>query len=266
MRVKYRGHSYELPFFRALGYHLREAWFPFRRLLRAIKRTVGFLGSWVSTLIVFVPICIGVFYILLCKEIICFNTAIVEFISIFLGSFLLLAIKEIRDSEARRRMVLRKQWEYYSSWCYELVDVLQDFFCHLGLTICSYAFLNSTDDWESAFQSSTRTVSSPEKIGIDIEQINNINVIIIDTARDVGFIDWDVERANEYAKEIKRLTEKLSKDLKSNCSILQDADYLGKQVVALLGLVRRPWRYRNDMAHRELVERYLDQYGVRIEM
>lgn len=266
MRVKYRGYSYELPLFRALGYYLREAWFPFRRFLRAIKRTVGYLGSWASTLTVFVPICVAVFYVLLYKEIICFNNAVVELISIFLGSFLLLAIKEIRDTEARRRMVLRKQWEYYSSWCYEFVYILRDFFRHLGLKICSYTFLNSIDDWEAAFLSSTRTTSSPESLSSEIERINYINTVIIDTARDVGFIDWDVERANECAKEIKRLAEKLSRNLQSNGSIPQDAYFLGKQAVALLGLVRRPWRYRNDMAHRMLAERYLDLYGIRIEV
>lgn len=264
MRVKYKGYYYELPLFRAFGFYLRSAWFPFRRFVRAVKRTICSLGSWASTLAVFVPICVIIFSILLLNGMVSLDDAIVELVSIILGSFLLLAIKEIRDFEAKRRTILRRQWEYYDSWRYEFTDTLSDFFRHLGLIIYGYAFLNSVDDWEAAFQNSVNSEPTAEYINGDIEHISEVVASIINTARQEGFIDWNVEQANRLVKEIERFAVELAQNVQSGGSIRREAGLLGECATALLGLVRRPWRYRNDMAHRELMERYLSQYGVRI--
>lgn len=265
MQVKYKGNSYELTLFHAFGFHLKRAWFPLRRFGRAVKRTIYSLGSWISTLAVFVPICIIVFWVLLNKKVIGLNASIIELVSIILGSFLLLAIKEIRDSEAHRRTVLRKQWEYYDSWRYEFVYALKDFLQHLGLKIADYSFLNSLEEWEASFHDSAGVVPSPECLEDDIKVITDCIALVIKTARDEGFVDWDVELANERAKRIEQLANGLARDVRSGETVLDDADNLGKCATALLALVRRPWRYRNDMAHMELIERHLDQYGARIK-
>lgn len=154
----------------------------------------------------FVPICIIVFWILLNKKVIGLNASIIELVSIILGSFLLLAIKEIRDSEAHRRTVLRKQWEYYDSWRYEFVYALKDFLQHLGLKIADYSFLNSLEEWEASFHDSAGVVPSPECLEDDIKVITDCIALVIKTrAMKVlltGMLSWQTSGQRESSNSL----------------------------------------------------------------
>ena len=265
MKVAYRMSSYELPLFRAFGFFCLKAWFPIRRLARAIKRDVVFLAGWITTLLVFIPICIIVFAVLIFSGHLDFDGAIVELVSIILGSFLLLAIKELRDYEAKRRDILRKQWELYVIWRSELTYNLKTFFHHAGVEIKSFVFLESTESWKSAFRESNACDNCPNKLPNDMMQVMTSVNSIINAAREVGFIDWSVEIASNQAHNMQTTLNNITQNSQSD-SVQNQIKCLGNYAVALLGQVRRPWRYGNDMAHRTFVEKYLNQYGVPIEM
>lgn len=264
MRVAHRGISYELPLLLACGYYCRRAWFPLRRLMRAIKRALLSLRGWASTLLVFVPVCIVVFATLIHAGYLTLQNAVVEFVLITLGSFLLLAIKELRDSEAKRGEVLRKQWDYYCKWRYMLADALGDFYRHAGVIIKSYSFLDSLDSWNEAFCAVSVCNPRMEQLDSDLRKVIEITDTITSTAREIGFIDWNTEMANSQAQDMSRTMIGIV-----NAGHLAVDSYeakdLGRSAVVLLGIVRRPWRYRNDMAHHELVQKYLDQHGAPIK-
>lgn len=265
MKVTYRMNSYELPFLRAFGFFCRKTWFPIRRLARAIKRATVFLAGWISTLLVFIPICIIIFAVLIASDYLSVDGAIVELTSIILGSFLLLAIKELHDSEAKRREILRKQWELYVGWRYDLTQCLETFFLHAGVDIKVFAFLDSMESWKSALRESNACVDCPHELSNDMMQIMEIVNTIIDSAREVGFIDWNVEIASNQAQNMRRAMNNIAQNCQSDSAQCQ-IEYLGNCAVVLLGQVRRPWRYGNDMAHQTLIRKYLEQYGVPIEM
>lgn len=265
LRVTYCMSSYELPLFRAFGFFCRKAWFPFRRLLRAIKRVFFSLIGWISTLVVFIPLCVAVFAFLIRCNFLVLNEAVIEFVSIILGSFVLLAIKELRDSEAKRREALRKQWDHYCRWRFDLTYALGNFFSHIGVRIEGYSFLDSMESWENACNSASACAPCPDECFGDLEQVMTVVYAIIDTAREVGFIDWNAEAASNYAQNISNImTDFVQGNQTDHAQFHIDA--LGSYAVALLAQVRRPWRYRNDMAHKALIEKYLDQHGILIKM
>lgn len=100
MIVKYGYRRYEMTIGRAFSFKLQKLWFPWRRFLRAVKRCLLSLRSWAPVLAVFIPIAVLVLLILFRVGLISAGGAIVEFALIFLGSFMLLAIREIRERKA----------------------------------------------------------------------------------------------------------------------------------------------------------------------
>lgn len=127
MQIKYNNSQYEMTLFDGIRFWAMAAWFPIRRLLRVGKRSVLYLRNWISTLIVFLPICLVAFHLLLrFGQFSRPEEANVELVIILLGSVGLLAIKEFRDSEVMRHQKLKQQWESYINCQYELTEHFMD--------------------------------------------------------------------------------------------------------------------------------------------
>lgn len=268
MRIRFEGDSYEMTMFRATLFHVQHAWFPIRRFLRAVKRAAKSLASWGSTLLLFIPIFVGVLSGLVWWQLIKLPEAISEFCLLLLGSFLLLAIKEVRDREIRRHSILKKQWSFYSEWYQELLVSLLRLARCMGIDIQGrHDFLDSGDNVDVVIGSAT---SFEPDISDCLELLNRIYLIVStipSIAREFEFVDWDAFDGSGY------LFQHIQSQMES-FPPLEDVDFEQKiswfrdfalSILHLLALVRRPWRYRNDVARRELLLRYVRKYGVLYE-
>ncbi len=265
MKIRFENNSYELPFFRAISFHFQRAWFPARRLLRAVKRAVKSLASWGSTLLLFVPIFVVVLSGLVWWQFIKVPEAISEFCLLLLGSFLLLAIKEVRDREIRRHAVLKKQWSFYSEWHQELLASLLRLAECMGINIQGrYNFLDSDDNVDVVIGSASAIEPDVSRCSELLNRIRDIVSTIPSIARDFEFVDWDAFGGSRYLfqsiqSQIESLPPLGEVDFEDKITWFRD---LALSILHLLAIIRRPWRYRNDMAHRELLLRYVGMYGV----
>lgn len=268
MRIRFEGDSYEMTIFHGLLFHLQHAWFPVRRLLRAVKRSAKSLASWGSTLLLFIPIFVGVLSGLVWMRFIKLSEAITEFCLLLLGSFLLLAIKEVRDREIRRHVILKKQWSFYSEWHQELLVSLLRLAKCMGIDISGrYDFLDSRGNIDAAINLAIAIEPNISHCSDFLTRINEIVSAIPNIAREFEFVDWDAFGGSGY----------LFQDIRSQIESfppLGDSSFeirvswlrgLAFSVLQLLALIRRPWRYRNDVARRELLSRYVQKYGVLYE-
>lgn len=268
MRIRFENNSYEMTTACAILFYVQNAWFPARRFLRAIKRAVKSLASWGSTLLLFIPIFVGVLSGLVWWRIIAVPEAISEFFLLLLGSFLLLAIKEVRDGEIRRHATLKKQWSFYSEWHQELLVSILRLAKSMGINIQGrHDFLDSDDAINAAISCATATDPDAARCS---EFLSNIYVTVSTiptTARDIQFVDWDAFDGSRYLfQDIQSRIESfpsLEKDsFETRVSWLRS---LAVSILHLLALVRRPWRYRNDLARRKLILRYVQKHGVPYE-
>lgn len=268
MKITHRGMEYEMSFVHAIGLELHRAWFPLRRLLRAGKRALHRLSSWASTLLLFIPICLLVLAGLTYSGVLNIGDAVTEFASILLGSFLLLAIKEIRDSESDRGGILRQQWALYSRWKNALTRSLLHVARCVGCEIKDWEILNSTDCLDKAIASIRflRAQNGEWERGKMDEELFDISETIremAEQARVIGFIDWNPSAASRW--EFDNLSYQINSISEAHLwgpDAKEQVRSLAYALLCLLALVRRPWRYRNDIARRELIDRYVERYGV----
>ena len=258
-----------MTFSHGVGYKFRKAWFPWKRFLRALKRAVLSLKTWVSTLTLFIPLAGLILLILVYAGLFCAVEAVKEFVLILLGSFLLLAIKEIRDSEARRKQILKSQWSYYCRWKSELTQHLISIAKCMGYTIRNWQLLSSQTEVDNVFSALTpnemqNSCDAQEEYEHHICEIRNIANQILQQAERSEFIDWDSARASYLVFD--EICEQIN-TLKANWPERDTTQLkiLSRELNEALALVRRPWRYRNDMAHKELLTRYVEQYGVKYQ-
>lgn len=265
MRISFKHTPYEMTLFDGMRFRIIAAWFPLRRLLRAIKRAVIYLKTWIATLILFLPICLAVYYLLLRFHIFLRpEDAVIELVSILLGSIALLAIKEFHDSEAIRRQKLQQQWESYTNCQFEFTGALHNLANIAGIIFDgTYYVLTSSKSCNDAFTTyhATNPTFDKDAIHANLSRITQAADSLLDDALRIGFIDWDYSEVKD--NRYKHLCEEIANVERHSDNSLDNNDvlFLANRMVDFLAAARRPWRYRNDIAHKKLLERFLEEHG-----
>lgn len=270
MKISFEHTAYEMTLSDGIRFRIIAAWFPFRRLLRTIKRAFLYLKTWISTLVLFLPICLIVYYLLLRFHIFeRTGDAIVELVSILLGSVALLAIKEFRDSEVLRHWKLQQQWGSYTNCQYELTRALHNLATIAGIQFNSeYLVLSSSDTCRNAINSYSNISPSFDKNALHANLLKIKSAInsLMDEALRIGFIDWDYADVKNYRykcifETIEKIEHRLDASLTNILLSKNDVLSLAQQMMYFLAAARRPWRYRNDIARKKLLKRFLEEHG-----
>lgn len=268
MRVTYKGNKYELPLLCGMVFKIRQLWFPIRRMERAARRTVLELRGWLVTLLVFIPIGAAILSVMVALGCMELESAITEFVLMLVGSVLLLTIKETRDNAARRKAVLVEQWKYYANCRSSLNANLCDLFHALGLSVDQWDMLASRERLRKTLSNATCS-----DVSIDDNALEEIIQSIIDTVGryiDLSikneWIDWDGDEASFIFESC--LPRSLSEVRRNSKRGFEDRKYalngLLDDLLRFVAILRRPWRYPVDVAHNQLLEKYLERQGVRM--
>ena len=246
---------------------MRDSWFGRRRFLRAAKRCIFSLKGWGVTLFVFAPIALLVMWVSILFSLINWEGALFEILSISLGSFLLLAIKEVRDAEKNRHERLIYQYKYYSNFrsgitqaTIELLRSLEyegfgwEAYNNYDSLQCN---LNRLDSMRVFNNSNTAEVSSAcDKISQLIQELR-------DTILRVAFVDFEASPNNSWRYEEANRLLVVIKAPDQTCDITATTiTELIRNLFYITASLRRPWRYQIDIARGKLMQDYVERHGI----
>lgn len=268
MRVTCKGNRYELTLLSGMVFKLRQLWFPMRRIARAVRRTILELRGWLVTLLIFIPIGAVVLSAMVALGCLGPESAITEFVLMLLGSVLLLTIKETRDDAARRRAVLVEQWKHYASCRGSLNANLYKLFHALGLSVDHRDMLASRENLERALSDATCSDVPMDDNALDEATCSIFDIVerYIDLSIKNEWIDWDGDEASTIFESclprslaaVRSSSKEGFEERKRSLSGLSD------DLLRFVAILRRPWRYPVDVAHNQLLEKYLERQGVRL--
>lgn len=268
MKIKYEGQTYVLTFWHAVSVKIQKKWFSYRRFLRAIKRCCLNLKSWIPIFLVFTPVALIMLFVLWVLKLIDFQTIVLELAFFFLGSFLLLAIKETIDSEKKRHKALRNQWEFCSELHGRFGQSLKIIGGYFGLQIDKWQSLYGYSEMTSQVENiCVPTMLSEDDVNIICNEVTSIKealALIRDEMRYMNFVDciladsgsWLLSDTETEVNDFLRCVNK---------SEYEQANRIFKTLcfdcLRIVGDLRTPWRYEMDIAHKELIEKSLALYA-----
>lgn len=269
MQIRFQGDEYTMTLFHALSFHLQMLWFPFRRLCRAVKRCIKVLKGWIPALVVFMPLVIAVVVLLWTMGLADVQTIIAELAFFFLGSFALLAIREMIESERIRHSRLRNQWAFCTDLHERFGHSLEIIGKEFGVNLDKWTALNSWQNLEEQLgplqDLDNLTEEQTNLIKSELDLLRKGLVEIKEESRAVGFVDcsfahgdfWLVtESESEVCNMLRRLREcdfQVKNEFRSICF----------QCLYILGELRGPWRYEIDVAHTKLIYKTIEMHAVR---
>lgn len=268
MRVTYKGNRYGLPLLSGMAFKIRQLWFPMTRIARAIRRTVLELRGWLVTLLVFIPIGAAVLSAMVALGYLAPESAITEFVLMLLGSVLLLTIKETRDNAVWRRAVLVEQWKHYANCRSSLNANLCKLFHALGLRVDRWDMLASRENLERALSDATCSDVSVDDNALEEATCSIFDIVerYIDLSIKNEWIDWDGDEASFIFESClpRSLTAVRSSSKEGFEERKRSLSGLSDDLLRFMAILRRPWRYPVDVAHNQLLEKYLERQGVRL--
>lgn len=164
----------------------------------------------------------------------------------------------------QRHRKLHQQWGSYIDCQYELREALHDLARIAGIMFDDeYYILSSDEACEKAFNTCVTCSPAFDKNAIrnNLLRIKRAIDSLLDESLHIGFIDWNYSEAKSF--RYKYLCEVMDDvERRSDTSLSKDdVRSLANQMVYFLAAARRPWRYRNDMDHNKLLERFLEEHG-----
>lgn len=264
MKLTYRRKDYEVTLGTFVGYHIRNSWFARRRFLRAGKRWCARLVGWLPVLVVFAVLVVVVFSVLNFAGLMENAPIAPSVASVALGSVALLVIKDLFDAETERHRNLVAQFKYYTRLKSNLSGGLWHLFRCLGWPQFQQSAFDSPEQFRAFSESFSATPLTEVTCGKSTtEALRRLDTILDWCQAELTgkvFVDCDLDEiqfttigsAKRALDEIHTAAEAgdttravgAMKSLLANCS-------------RLIGEPRKPWRYRKDLARRQLIEQYL---------
>lgn len=246
---------------------IKLGWFPLRHFLRLGRRCFEYLQYWIYLFVPFAIICGAILIIAALTKIIGVNEIPSMAISITLGSFLLLAIKDIWDKETTRRKTLKRQLEVYNSSMCIIEQELRAVVEAYGVTLpheASSPFSSeaSSEAFNSLMLSSKLQVSDPGR-ETAIRQCINL-------ARDFSELNSEIDRFDFIGTESGNLRinfQFAQEDILalSNSSAKDDIDSMRNSITGIVNssfhifaCLRKPWRRTMDIKHNASLEKWLN--------
>lgn len=260
MRVSFENARYELMLTDGLRFHVLLSWFPTRRFLRAAKRIIAYGVHWLPTISVFMPTCLLTYGVLCRMGLIRWDEIAVELVSIVMGSIVLLLVKETLDSEHRRRLILKFQYSKLREWDYRSHELFVQLCCAMGIDWMSVypARCPVASVWAGSHYGCTAGHLDKSVL---LEQIRMLLNVMCETAEERGFIDWNSKEATSiYQWTLDALSRADCDDFDAARSMKS----LSQGLCDVSLMIGRPWSYRIDDAHIELVRRFLKVHAVKV--
>ena len=261
MRILFESKRYEMTLVDGLKFHALYSWFPVRRLLRAIKRVVLSGKNWLPTVAVFLPMCIAV-YGLMCRfGLLTPSSAIVELVSIALGSIILLFIKETLDEERRRNRTLKTQYSKLMTWAYDSCDIYHQLCASAGIDaeLASPKRYPEGTAWSYGFGGYAIVSSAMQPLH---DRLRRLIDEIYEDADKFDFIDWKRSEMDWHRRMVLDSLSRLDGDIQITAEEMQN---FFQYICDILLAVNRLWSYQIDRARTELLRRLVERCGAEME-
>lgn len=246
---------------------IKLGWFPFRRFLRLGRRYFEYFQYWIYLFVPFDIICEATLIIAALTKTIGVNEIPSMAISITLGSFLLLVIKDIWDKETTRRKTLKRQLEVYNSSMRIIEQELRAVVEAYGVTLPREAFSPfSSEDSSEAFNG---LMLSSKLQASDLGRETTIRQCI-NLARDFSELNSEIDRFDFIGTgsgNLRIYFQFVQEDIQtlSNSSAKDDIDSVRKSITGIVNssfhifaCLRKPWRYPMDIKHNVSLEKWLN--------
>lgn len=272
MKVKVGFKRYEMAFGQGVKCEMLKLWFPKRRLLRALKRSIMRLGPWLVALCLFVPMAIPMLFLMWKTKMTDENNMVSELVFLFLGSVLLVILKELVDGERARHNLLLQQYALYSMFHAKCNEGLMEMAESLGMSV-SMGGQRVFQSYQSVanFTSSIKYLQPSE---MDVRHIFSACESLKAALRDVrsallGKAFVDCAFTDKVASTFSRAESELEHILRladdhDPARIVCVLTPLAWDLYYICDLMRTPWRYANDQARRQILQRYIEKNGIKI--
>lgn len=241
--------------------HLKALWFPAMRLLRGAKRMLIWLRGWI------VPVAISI--VLFAVSLVwfyscCLEELVKQVLLLWLGSFVLLSVKEFYDSEKSRNGNLIKLRFCYEGCIYKSSLMLQDLVLSLTGVECSGKEIIEADSPESVLHLAegkpTCSVSDAEVLlcrAIDTFKEMKIEIVNCDVR---GILN--PETLNTFALSAERSLLNLSESIRFEKDLLRDLNIVLQTFPTLVDYMGKPWNWPKDLAKEEEIALFLNEHLV----
>ena len=242
---------------------MRRAWFPVRRCARFLKRSAKALAGWAIA----VPfLCIAYLVYLFFDPLTMLGPDGIasELLSIGLGSCVLLYMKERVDFETRRRRTLEFQYRFYCDKAWKIYRLFSHL-AHLeGFKVVDYSDFYTSNGCggvliPGVMPMPTEPFDSAEK---ELRSIRSEINAIRETCYLQQLIDCD---AGELSTAVSGALDAIARLEPKDDNSKQDIELLGSYLVSIICMLRRPWHYSNDEAHKQLLRKFLDVRAVELK-
>lgn len=230
---------------------IKLGWFPFRRFLRLGRRYFEYLQYWIYLFVPFAIICGAILIIAVLTKTIGVNEIPSMAISITLGSFLLLVIKDIWDKETTRRKTLKRQLEVYNSSMHAIEQELRAAVEAYGVTLpreafCPFSSEASSEAFNGLMLSSKLQARDFSELNSEIDRFDFIGTGSGNLRINFQFVQEDIQTL-------------------SNSSAKDDIDSVRKSITGVVNssfhifaCLRKPWRYPMDIKRNVSLEKWLN--------
>lgn len=268
MTLIWNREKYEMEMIPYIMFRWKRLGFKRMRLLRAIKRTALGLRGWGATLLVFIPIAVAVMMLAVIFGFVDCYGAIIELISIVLGSFLLLSIKESRDREDKRHSILLYQREYCNQLRSNLTVVFNSLMTDCGLHPVGWGIFDGAEpaSFYVCFSKELGDTSSRSPTACR-KHLQEILKLVEDYRAEVlrtQFVDYEFPSDVSWTvPETEKLIHALlDEDPEIIVSSVRDKlPDLATNLHYIIASIRRPWRYTRERDLKEKLGRFVREKG-----
>lgn len=264
MKIEYKRAECNLPIVCLLKYFWLRLWFYWRRLLRCLRRCASNMMYWMLLLVPFALVSFAVLVLLCHSSILSVEDAVSVAVSAFLGSYLLLVIKDLWDTEATRHRMLVEQYNLYYGSVHEATTLLRKLVAACGLRIDNDSFdpylsENLHEEYSRQIDRSDIASSVASEVELCGRKLIEAFSRLEGSMRGRMLIDSDGDALiDNFISTIDDIQDVVMAERLSDFSKMREA--LKGIVLSsyhIFACLRRPWRYPMDLRRSRMLENWL---------
>lgn len=259
VRVVFDCRTYEMGLCDWVSFLFKKMWFPCRRTLRFLKRSIAALADW-WIIIPFSFLSYGVYLAFDPITELGASGIVAELIGMILGSFTLLFLKERIDYESKRHATLDLQYRFYVDKSWELYDAFSVLSRAAGLE--PHAFDDFYDMKRCyGFYSDGRVCIGEDDTASYHQALVKLDSVIAalkETCYLQPFVDCSVDEINRRVSSVREKLLGLEDAGEVSWAVVCS---LEAELINLMTIIGRPWHYANDEARKRLLRKYIVQHA-----
>ncbi|RHF38160.1 hypothetical protein [Collinsella intestinalis] len=259
MRVLFDCRTYEMGLCDWVSFLFKKMWFPCRRSLRFLKRSIAALADW-WIIIPFAFLSYGVY--LAFDPITELGTSgiVAELIGMVLGSFTLLFLKERVDFEGKRHATLDLQYRFYVDKSWELYDAFSTLSRAAGLEPHSFDDFYDMKRCRCFYPGGLVRIEEADRTSYHraLVKLDSEITALKETCYLQPFVDCSVDEINRLVFSVREKLLGLEDDGEVSWAVVCS---LEAELINLMTIIGRPWHYANDEARKRLLRKYIVQHA-----